>query len=251
MLKVYMTGLIYLNGCDEDVKRAYAPDGTGEEPPHYASLFIAADQIEATDWWSESKISHDKVVTIEFRIPAPSYIWFPDVGNAVSCIDLDDKLPKLKKKKAGKDYDFDVDPGTAQAIAQVTIRGGSIQPCRFKNIGLVEWTIAPQSALTITAVKKDGSDSRTIRLKPPAGAVAAEVVFANTHDFFSVDEKGSDPLAGDHVGLFVKLSPEPDVTVVSKKAPGSVGKLKTDNAILNLMRKNAHTEGDTPNCCTP
>ena len=31
MLKVYVTGLIYFNGCEEDVKRLFAPDGTARQ----------------------------------------------------------------------------------------------------------------------------------------------------------------------------------------------------------------------------
>jgi hypothetical protein len=33
-MRIYMTGLIYFNGCTEVVKRAFAPDGT----QHWAVL---------------------------------------------------------------------------------------------------------------------------------------------------------------------------------------------------------------------
>lgn len=243
---VFMTGLIYLNGCKEAVKRAYAPDG---RPAHQASLWIADDLVASTDWWAEFRISRDVdgVAVTEFRVPGPSDIWFPDINVPMSCVDLDDKLPKLKKKKQnGSEEEFDVDPDIAETIAEVTIRGGRIEPKRFKQIGLVQWTITNPSTLVITAVSKEtAGDSRTITLE----TATAEVVFSNTHDLFALDEKGKDSHAGDHVDLFIKLSPESNVTVVSKKPSGSVGQLKTDNAILNLMRKTAHTEGDTPGCC--
>jgi hypothetical protein len=246
---VFMTGLIYFNGCNEAVKRAYATDAT--ESGHFASLWIDADLVEesGTDWWDDSRETHDVdgVDVVEFRIPDPAEIWFPDEGDAMSCIDLDGKLAKLKKKKQdGTEEEFDVSPA-AQAIAEVTLRGGEIRPLRYKNMGLAQWTLAHPPSLAITAVlKDDASESGTITLK----TADAEIVFSNTHNLFDVDKKTKeDAHAGDHVALFIALSPEPNVTVVSKKPTGSVGQLKTDNAILNKMRKNAHTEGETPGCC--
>lgn len=250
-MRVFITGLIFLNGCQEAEKRAYAPDGRDEG--HFASLWIEASQVEesATNWWPLSRETRtvEGVDVIEFRIPEPVNIEFPDDGNAVTCFDLDELLPKLKKKKPDEsEEDFEVDPATAETIAEVTIGGGEIRPWRFKNMGLVEWTIEHPSGPQIIAVLKgDASESRTITLNAPA---EAEIVFSNTHNLFEIDKKTKkDALAGSHVALFIKLNPEPNVTVVSKKLPGSVGQLKSDNPILNVMRKSAHTEGETPPCC--
>lgn len=261
MLKVYMTGLIYFNGCEEAVKRAYAPDGRNYPPlpPHQASLFIAASQIEesATQWWPAPDFRKTHTVegapgdtVIELRLPDPANIWFPDTGNVpATCMDLETKLAKLKKKKHDEsEEDFDVDPATAQAIAEVTLRGGSIQPFRVDKNGVVEWTITNHGTLAITAVLKNGSGERTITLKPPAPGAAAEVVFANVHDLFLNDRK--DDLAGSHVGLFLQLNPTlAGVTVISKEPTGRVDRLTTGNAMINYMDRIKWTCGVTPGCC--
>ena len=124
----------------------------------------------------------------------------------------------------------------------MTIRGGRIEPKRFGDLGLVQWTIDNSDGLAIIG------DAGTIALN----TAAAEVVFSNTHlqvGADSKDDRKKDPHAVDHVDLFIKLSPEADMTVVSKKAPGSVGQADTNNAFLEYMRGKAHTEGDTPGCC--
>jgi hypothetical protein len=249
MLKVYLTGLIYFNGCNQDERRVFAPDVRG----HHASLWLEASQLNEgeTQWWTGSRKSRDVegVQVIEFRIPAPATITFPDEGNTVSCDDLENKLPKLKKKKQDEpDEDFDVDLENAQTIAEVTISGGDIRPLRFNKIGLVQWTIANPSGLQITAeLKGNASETGTITLNTGE----AEVVFLNTHDLPDEDDE-VDVLHGNHVALFIKLNPKSNATVVSQKAKGSADKLKNKDApaALNFLRKIDFTCGDTPGCCT-
>lgn len=249
-MKVFITGLIYFNGCRETVKRAYAPDGRAEG--HFASLWIEANQVKesATEWWSDFRETRrvEGVDVIEFRIPDDAAITFPDEGSSVSCVELDKKLPKLKKKKHDEpEEDFDVDPATAETIAEVTIRGGEIRPRRFKDMGLVQWTIANPSAAQITVALKDvPGQSGIITLETPA---QTEIVFSNTHNLFLLNANGHEAFAGNHVALFIKLNPGSDGIVVSNKPSGNAGQLKTTNAILNHMRKTAHTEGETPPCC--
>src|SRR5688572_3755374 len=127
-----MTGLIYLNGCNQDVMLAYAPTAPG----HHASLWVEAPQLNegATQWWSDFRHPArivDGVGVIEFKIPNAAVIQFPGEG-AVDCSGLEDGLPKLKKKKKKKKdgdpddpvQEFDVDPQTPEASTDVTMLGG-------------------------------------------------------------------------------------------------------------------------------
>ena len=103
MLTVYVAGLIYFNGCEQPVKRMFAPDGTDGEPAHFASLWIDPGMVDesATQWWEGFRNTRTigGVPMVEFRIPEPAEIVFPDLGSAGSCNDLDNKLSKLKKKE--------------------------------------------------------------------------------------------------------------------------------------------------------
>ncbi|HUR80779.1 MAG TPA: hypothetical protein VM733_08430 [Thermoanaerobaculia bacterium] len=255
MLTVYVAGLIYFDGCNQPVRHMYAPDGTTGKPVHHASLWVAADLLEesATQWWAGFRHSHTIAGTpvVEFRMPNPAQIRFPDDGTpGGTCDDLENKLAKLKKKKDdGTEEPYEIDPSNAEIIAEVTINRGNITPRRFKQMTLVEWTIpSPSTLQIITWLKSDSADSRTITLKPSAAGVEAEVVFANTHDL-SLDNK--DLSADGHdLALFKKLNLAlGGATLVSKKAPGSVGGPSTEPAIFEALRKMQYSGGDPPNCC--
>src|SRR5687768_7334739 len=130
-MRVFMTGLIYLNGCKAEIKRAYAPNGSDYQPPHHASLWVPAGQVDTSaTTWADS-VEHPRLAMVEFKIREHSQIVFPDQGVELYCDDLETKLPKLKKKKKdGSEHVFDVED-SAGAIAEVTIRGGRIEPKRF------------------------------------------------------------------------------------------------------------------------
>lgn len=252
MLKVYMVGLIYFNGCDEEEKRAFAPDGRVAAfgvRPHFASLWVKANQVNlgagATQWPERQLRSIDGVDVIEFRILEPVEIVFPDQNNPLSCADLDAVMPKLKKDKK-KDEDeeyFAIDPVNARTIATVTIGGGRIVPFEMKKnkkFGLVEWTIDNPSGLQITA------GERSITLMP---GVATEVVFSNIH---AIDLNANlDTLADDdHIQLFKQLNPAlgEGVTLVAHK-PGNLPRAQTNNALLKRLEDAHFTCGETPPCC--
>ena len=259
-MKIYVTGVIFFNGCNEPVKGAFAPDGrTGMPekgiPPHQASLWIADQDIvaNATTWWpgragavTVRQIEGDTVH--EFRIMDPAKISFPDLIDPMTCDALDKKLPKLKKKKQSTTVDFEVDPNTVQTIARVTIGGGHIEAREFDGkINLVQWTIAQPSGLQIIArLQSDDSVAGTITLNNPQ----AEIVFANTHDLFADPERKKDLLAGDdHVALFQNLHPEADASAFSQKAKSKAESLTTEAALPNYMLRIKYTCGETPPCC--
>ena len=245
MLHVYMAGLVYFTGCDEEVKRAFAPDGRDYDPPHEASLWIAAADVEQDDWWDgeTERISRnvEGTLVIEFRIPHPVTIWFPDQGNVVDCYDLDDGLAKLKKKNEDdSEEEFEIDPETAITIAKVTLRGGELRPRRFKDITVLQWTISNTPTRQITAVRNDTGEPRTITVRD-----AAEIIFTNIHDVTIT-------APGDHADVFRQLNPsQGGVSLVSTKAPGSVGHLDSSNVSLNFIRPAVRGEGNTPGCCYP
>src|SRR5690349_9599686 len=231
MLKIYMFGLIYFDGCDAEEMHAYAPDGTEGDadediPPHFASLWIRADLVDtsATVWAEKETHSIDGVVMNQFRIPDPAVMMFPDLGNPLSCVALDAVMPKLKKKK-DEEY-FEIDPVNARTIAKATIRGGELVPYDLKNKwnGVVEWTIAHPSGIEITA------GARKIVL---VADVDAEVVLSNIHDI-PLNASHDSLRSKNHVQLFKQLNPAlgDDVTLVSQRPGPPRPRLVTDNKYL-------------------
>jgi hypothetical protein len=260
-MKIYVTGVIFFNGCNEPVKGAFAPDGRAGMPekgipPHQASLWIADEYVDsdATTWWTgragavtARQIEGDTVH--EFRIMDPAKISFPDLFDPMTCDALDKKLPKLKKKKKATTVDFEVDPDTVQTIARVTIGGGHIEARRFeRKIPLVHWTIANPSGLQIVATLQ--SDDTVVAGIITLNNPEAEIVFANTHDLFADPERKKDILGDDdHVALFQNLHPEADASVFSQKAKNRAPSLTTEEPLLNFMRGIDYTCGDVPPCC--
>ena len=259
-MKIYVTGLIFFNGCNEDVKGMFAPDGRQDLPEgipvHQASLWIAPEHVvgSETAWWPgrEGAVrSHDidGATVLEFRIMDPAKIEFPDLNNGdPNCDELDKKLPKLKKKKKnGATLDFEIDLDAAETIAEVMLRGGTVTPCLLeKKIHFVEWTIDNPSSLQIIAKLQDGdSVAGTITLNN----LQAEIVFSNTHDVFVGGEEKKDRLAGDHTALFQKLNPEADISVFSEKAKKDAADLITVNRFANYLFEIKYGDGDTPPCC--
>jgi len=254
-MKVYMTGLIYLTGCGRSV-RAFAPKTTG----HHPSLWVDADSLnkDATKGWPDSQRITRTLKTvefIEFQVPVPSVITFPGAG-VTNCVDLEDGLPKLKKrpKKAKDDdpdepeQDFQVDPNAALISAVVEMHGGTVRPRRHENESLVEWTTEPGLMIVVTPLDNNVGP-RTIAVT----SAATEVLFSNMHDIPD-DDGQKDVFAGDHVSLFKKLSPELNVDVysVAAKVPGKAGQLTGNDvhaAALKYVANGGCSCGKTPCCC--
>lgn len=258
MLKVHMTGLLYFNGCAAPVKHALAPDGRGWPIPHQASLFVDAALVNpATTWWSDYRLARDFTVpiegqgnvdahVIEFRIPYPATISFPDGNDALNCHDLDTTLAKLYVETPDSKSQKFVVGEHPQTIAEVTFHGGFVSAGRYAEIGLIEWRIDHPPALEITATLKQGGDSRTIVLN----GGDAEVVFANIHEVFddaNKDLHGASP--GDsHVPLYRSLNPSVAGNIVSLREKPAA-QIKTANAVINRFKHIAVICGDIPPCC--
>lgn len=248
-MKVYMGGLIYLTGCGGDV-HAYAPYGPG----HHASLWVDAEALneDQTTWWPELRraprtVGHAEV--IEFVIPRPAVVAFPGAGQT-DCRDIEDALPKLKKKKRRTgpldeaEEEFHVDPDNAQTNAVVALQGGFLTAGRAGNFGLIEWTITDAGVAIVVA---RGNDSGTITLNDDDEAV----MFLNSHAL-PEGHGERDLLRGEHVGLFRNLNPEPDMNVyaVAAKEPGRVRQFASSWPPGMFVVNSGCTCGNgTPCCC--
>jgi hypothetical protein len=250
MLKVYVVGLIYFDGCDQPQMRAYAPDGRDGEftgIAHNASLWIRASQVvaETTNWGDRAIHVLDGVPFVEFRITTPSELLFPDENDLLSCTALDAAMPKLKKekKKDDEEEDFEIDPANALTIARLTIRGGTVVPYEITNknrSGLVEWRIENPSGSQITA------GDRVITL----AAGDAEVVFANMHDI-PLDAKHDKNADDDHIQLFRQLMAPGlrNVVTLRPAKPSKLAEVSTENQYVSFLRMVKYSDGETPPCC--
>jgi hypothetical protein len=235
MLNVYMTGVIYFNGCNETDKCVYAPDGSAHTPKHYASLWIREVDVEGDDWFSgltdQIPRTLGDVPVIEFRIPSPVTLTFPATGS-ISCTGLDGGLAKLKKKQGSNEADLEV-AATAQTIAEIPIEGGTVRPRLYKGIRLIGWTIDGSSSVQITATPESGEPgSITVR-------DGAEVVFTNIPE---ITHHGS----GDNVILFDKLTTQPGLLIANPPS-GSANPIPGNDEILDAVRFGVL--GNTPGCC--
>lgn len=199
MLTVHLAGLIYFDGCQHPEKRALVPDGTkGEDglPPHHASIWVEADRYDSDQWWPDSKFAHvlevterdgtlNKVFVLEFRIPTPSQVAFPDEGNPLDFA-IENGLPSLKKLSD----EFELDPENPEAIARIPLRGGKLETRSFGEVGVVQWTIKDTPDVITIQAKPDRGAARTLTLRnvnelkktAALGVLGPEVVFSNAPD---------------------------------------------------------------------
>lgn len=260
MTKFYLTGLMYFDGCESDEKRALLPDGTEHDPPHFASLFIEKVQYQAS--WFPGEITDPRTVkvqgqdreVVEFRIPVRSVLTFPDDTDIpAKCVDFEDGLPKLQDA----DPDFEpnlVDPDT---IAEVVIRGGTLQPLMLHKVPVVLWEVAHQTGPITIRARALGDD------RQPTGPeftftvpAETEVILSNSPDFINNSgnpHHGNHPL-GPHFELYEKIAKAGHKGMLSNaKAKKLVGPLKPTNAYLQYLEKlkRFEVEGCTGSCCTP
>jgi hypothetical protein len=186
---------MYFSGCESPAKEALLPDGTQPPkeyptiPPHYASIWVEADDLETDNWWPEQKRKRTLVFNNsdgvketayvwEFRIPELAHVTFPDLGDAPArfhCFEY--ALPKLKLDN----NHFEVDLDKPNVIARVSIRGGNLAVYVFKQVASVKWTIKhPDDPMEIKA------DGYSITLKRQT----REVVFSNNSDLLDPKYQG-------------------------------------------------------------
>lgn len=197
MFTVYNVGMIYFDGCRVKDKRALIPNGTEGDakngiPPHYASIFVGAHRVDLdkTNWWFGSK--YEREVTFvnfegketttqvyEFRIKTPSDVTFSDRGDGKGAEFKD--LEKLPKLQTDPKFELDIDPDT---IADVSIRGGTLEPFVLSEVPIVRWTVDKHATpIRITARDEAGFEYH-VTLKEKENNV--EMVLSNTPDFFSL-----------------------------------------------------------------
>lgn len=235
MFTAHMVGLMYFDACGDEARRVLLPNGTKGGyglPQHYASIWIEANRYDSDDWWPNDKYAHDlevvdssgrkkKVFVLEFRIPEPATVTFPDSSeSSTDTSGIDRKLPSLQS------MEFVLDPVAPDAIVTMPIRGGSLAPFGFgsKKTGVVQWAIAKHpDRMTITARSaKNPKVVRSIVLRrfsevmqsPTLGlnAFGIEVVLTNTQRLVETvgvarygryeghKDEGHDPGSADHNG---------------------------------------------------
>ena len=259
MATFYLTGLMYFDGCEEDEKRALLPDGTDHDPPHFASLFIEKVKYEPNGWPGEIidprtvRIQGQDRQLVEFRIPKRTVLTFPDETDIpAECVDFEDGLPKLQDA----DPTFEPNLQDPDTIAEVVIRGGTLQPLLLHKIPVVQWTVNNQSGpITIKGRALGANRQPTgpeFTVTVPAGT---EVILSNSPDFIDVPVNphphGNHTAAG-HFELYDKIAKKADKTkLANAQAKKLVGKLKPTNAYLQYLEKlkRFETEGCTGSCC--
>lgn len=247
-MNVYMIGAVYFNGCADEEKRAFAPDGRKFNPRHVASLWVADEVLDrkATTWWPYHAFWHPVLRVTEFRIPEPVRIVFPDgPGFSADCHTLERTLPKLHKEKGGVSKEFTVNPKKARTIAEMAINSGYVKGGQLQDMTLAQWTIdRPAIPITITVVsQKDPKDSRQIALEASA---AAEIVFSNSHHLLTETNTEHARQYRGHAGVFKQLNPD-GMTVVAKPAV-ELNPMTIPSAFLNAFAKICQCS-DNPCCC--
>lgn len=267
MYDVDFVGIIYFNLC-EATACALAPDGTAGDhgmESHLPSIFVAAENVDSDDWWSDHRKEHIEGVPgnsieegpiflrfFEFRMPRRLDLKFDCAGGNVDTTNVQQSLGHL----GILDDQFVLD--ASGAIAKIPIPGGKLRAYAFGKARVVRWTIEKHSdPITITAT--DGSDTRRITLK----GTGIQVVFSNTPDLLKKTpanprDHGSGHSHGSHdcghFELFGKINKGPNGAAKFKcpdlKLP-SLQRLPISNPYLRVLSATQQIPNGncSPTCC--
>ncbi|HEY0371670.1 MAG TPA: hypothetical protein VGD79_06690 [Thermoanaerobaculia bacterium] len=245
-MKVYVIGAVYFNGCREEKKRAFAPDGEHFNPPHYASLWVSDAHLDrsATTWWPYRSYWHSDLGATEFRIPEAVDIAFPDGNGGANCQSLETTLAKLRKEKDGQTFEFEVDERRARAIARVEIHGGTIEGGTFDGMGVAEWTIDSPSGRVIS-VEPHGDKKRAWQIG--LNGNDAEVVFSNMHHQIT-DAPGQHTHYRDRAAIFRELSGDGADATIAVALPTAPRNVMVADPVVRHFAHICNCS-DKPCCC--
>lgn len=149
------------------------PDG--REPgdgiePHDASISVDPRAIEDAQGWNAASVSSGDFVLDD---PCSIVIDNAHVAGTLDTSAHDNRLPDLR----GIDPAFAVDPATAQTIARLEIRQGTLGVYRIPGgTALIsQLDVQHDGPIAITVTPAGGGPGRTIRLKP-----GTEIAITNT-----------------------------------------------------------------------
>jgi hypothetical protein len=187
-------------------RRVLLPDGRNPGvgiDPHHAAIVVSPGSVEAAAGWNG-----DAVAPGRFRLP-PCFlsIHAADTDGTFDPSSHDGRLPELR----AIDPNFEINPATAETIAQLRIRQGTLAAYRIPGgEALISQLDVPHDgSIEITATPRDGSTARTIRVAP--GTEIAVVNVAGDDIYTSEAEPH------DHFRIYERLSVRP----VSLSAPSS------------------------------
>jgi len=195
--KVQFVGLVCFFR-DSGSRLALLPDGRNPEAgidPHYGSIVIHEDWIESSSGWDGVPRTDSDVFPLE---PCEVIFEGADVPGTLDTSEHDGLLPQLRQVEPT----FEIDPDRAVTIAKVPIRQGKLAAFLIPDGDAVisQLTVPHDGSVTITIKPDDGSPERTIRTRP-----GAEIVIANMARGVYQEEA---PHAA-HFKIYEKLSATP------------------------------------------
>lgn len=165
--KVQFVGLVcFLR--ERGGRRALLPDGRNPGDgidPHYASIVVAPNAVDDAAGWNGDASNGT------FRLPPCAIsIEGADVAGALEA--GEHRLPELR----AIDPNFEIDPETADTIAQLQLRQGTLKSFRVPggDALISQLDVPHDGSIQIAVTPKDGSPQRTIRL-----AAGTEIAITN------------------------------------------------------------------------
>ncbi|HEX8172326.1 MAG TPA: hypothetical protein VF824_17465 [Thermoanaerobaculia bacterium] len=168
--KVQFVGLVcFLR--ESGGRRVLLPDG--RDPgvgidPHYASIIVAPEAVEETAGWNGS-------VTTPGVFPLPP-CWLAFEGlDSTGAFDGAAHYGVVPELRA-IDPNFEIDPNTADTIAQLQIKRGTLSAYRIPggDALISQLDVPHDGSISVTVTPRDGSAPRTMRFAP-----GTEIALAN------------------------------------------------------------------------
>jgi hypothetical protein len=224
-------------------RKALLPDGRnpGDDiEPHDAAINVAPEAIEDAQGWPAPDASQPGVFRLD---PCSISIEGAEDAGSLDTSNHDGRLPELR----GIDPSFTIDLATAQTIARLDIRQGTLRAFRIPGGTAVisQLDVPHDGSIGITVTPADGGSQRTIRLRPGTEIAITNMGRRGSRNSSIEEENG-------HFRIYEKLSARPvslsgPVTVPVSLSPspsrhrffGGIGPIDLSTSCSNT------------GCCTP
>jgi hypothetical protein len=192
MPKYYLTGLMYINGCNGDDQRVLIPDGSNDldiQPPLSATMLVAKnerkDDTFGTAWRPRVLMVDGQPKDFyEFILKKRSRVSVSGSNGGAQCSKLDTGLPRAQVANFVPNL---VDPDT---IAEIELSGGKVTARRLGDVTpIVEWIVDDKrDDAIITATLLDEDRQPTAEKQTLTVSSDATIVFVHSSDLFAVPQ---------------------------------------------------------------
>ena len=221
-------------------RQVLLPDGSNPGPeidPHYASIMVAPDAVEASSGWN------GQAANGTFELPPCSIVLEgADVDGPLDVSRHEGRLPQLRQY----DPDFEIDPDRAETVARLRIRRGTLAAYAIPggDAAISQLEVPHDGPINVTVTPRDGSPARTLRLRPGTEIAVTNMARAGLYTPGAAERENG------HFQIYEKLSVRPVTLADPPRRKSGLERSPSQHRLFTRGRPiNLNTSCSNTGCC--